>query len=1522
MAEEIVVKKRLWLRITLWVLLTPPALFLLLMALLYVPSVQDFIRQKATTLAGEASGMDISVQRIDLRFPLNLLVRGVQVSQPVDEQHSDTLLTLGSLSVRVQAWPLLRGQVEVDGILLRNATVHSSNLLEGMRLDGTLGRFFLRSHGIDLGDECVILNNVELEDTRLSLSLSDTTATVPDTTSTAVRWKLLLHTLRLKDVSVDLNMPLDTLSLSARLREARIEEARADLGRQAYACELFRLSGTSLTYDSGPTDTLSSIAAGFDPQHIALRDLNIGIDSMRYAGREMSAVIREFSLNEHSGLNITSLSGRLVADSTQIRIPSLRLSTPHSEIDLSAQTYWELIDIPTTGRLTARLDARIGKQDVLLLAGGLPDSFKEAYPAHPLVVHAGTVGNLRQMQISRFTIDLPGAFSMSAGGELWNLTDSLARSINVDLDMQTRDLNFLTALGGVTPDGSLVIPDSMRLDARLSMKGNDCTAFLDLRERKGRLNLNADYDLAEERYRIDLQADSLQLHHFLPKDSLYEFSATLLARGQGLDFSSPHTSAHVDMSLRQLQYGSWNLSGIALQAALKRSWATVKLNSDNSLLRMHLDGGLHLNRPYMDGQLALELKDADLHSLGILPAPLGHPLELGLTAEARRDSIKMHIGAGDLDFDFKAQSTLKHLLEKSDEFMALLMQQWELRRLDHAALRRVLPSAGMQLTAGRNNPIGYYLASQGTTFNHLRLQFGLTPEWGINGRAALEGLRTDSLQLDTIFFAAHQDTTRMRLQGGVINGPRNPHFTFRSTVTGEIRNEDAELTLNFTDAKGRTGVLLGVNARPLTEGNGKGNGVLLRLTPEEPVIAYRKFHFAEGRNSLYLHKNMRVYANIDMQGGDGMGFRMQSDVSDTVSLQNVNVELSRFRLSELSEVLPYLPQLTGLFTVEGNYIQTADAFQVAAEADIDSLTYEGRPVGDLGAGVTWLPDSGESHFLSAYLACDDRQVATVEGRLGDAQGTDAFALDASFERLPLEVANAFVPDGMVTLKGHLNGEIALRGSTEKPDLQGSIQLDTASVFVRQLGARYYFDGRPVTIAGNTLSFDKFSLFTTSRNPFVIDGSVSFAHLDRPTANLTLRAVNYNLLDAPHTRESLVYGKVFVDMDASIRGPLDALTMRGNMSLLGNTNVTYVLTDSPLTVEDRLSGLVTFTSFADSVATDTLQVAAVPLGGMEIYMGVHIDNAVRLRADLSPAGDKYIELEGGGDLNLQYTAQGDMNLTGRYTLTGGVMKYSLPIIPLKAFNFNTGSYVDWRGDLMNPALDLTATERVRASVGGEDDATRMVNFDVSIGIKGQLESPDLIFDIAAPEDATVQNELQAMGAEERSKQAIAMLATGIYLNSGAKGGGLSMGAALNSVLQSQINALAGSVKGASISVGVEDRTSAETGATQTDYSFRYSQRFFNDRFQVVIGGKVSTGANATNSAESFIDNISLEYRLDNSGTRYIRVFHNKNYESVLDGEITETGLGLVLRRKMERLGELFIFRRKRPVPPGEEKASSQ
>lgn len=717
--------RRKWLKGALWVLLTPIILFVILMILLYVPPVQNFIRKQATAIASDATGMNISVERIDLRFPLNLLVRGVQVVQPgsdtTDIQHPDTLLNLGSLNVRVQAWPLLKGRVEVDDITLQRVAVNSSGLLEGMRIKGTLGRFFLASHGIDLNKEDAVLNRVELSDTHVQVMLADTTETPEDTTETALNWRVALHNLKLKNVSVDLQMPLDSMSLAATIGDASIEDAKADLKRQFYGWRKFALTGTSVNYDTGTAVP----AEGFDASHIALRDIRIGIDSVMTCGRDMNAVIREFSMYDRSGLTVTSLTGRLFADSAVIRVPYLQLKTPHSEMNLTAQTYWKLVDIPTTGQLSARFNANIGKQDVLLFAGGLPETFKEAYPFRPLVIHAGTEGNLKQMQISRFTAELPGAFSLSGGGELWNLTDSLKRSGGLDFEMQTQDLNFLTGLTGVTPDGSIVVPDSMNLVARLGLDGPQCNALLKVQEGKGSLNLDAAYNLSTEVYHADLAIDALQLHHFLPKDSVYALTAHVTAKGRGVDMASRQTTALVEAKLDELQYARWNLSGVNLNAGVKSAVASVQLTSDNELLKMQSEADLRLDRKYMDGRLNMKVEELDLYNLGIAPEPLEHPVAFNLGAEARRDSIKLRMDAGDMDLQFRARSTLEELLGQSDKFVAILTKQIEERRLDHAALRQVLPSAGMQLTAGQANPVSDFLKTKNIRFNDFAFASGV-----------------------------------------------------------------------------------------------------------------------------------------------------------------------------------------------------------------------------------------------------------------------------------------------------------------------------------------------------------------------------------------------------------------------------------------------------------------------------------------------------------------------------------------------------------------------------------------------------------------------------------------------------------------------------------------------------------------------------------------------------------------------------------------------------------------------------
>jgi hypothetical protein len=82
--------------------------------------------------------------------------------------------------------------------------------------------------------------------------------------------------------------------------------------------------------------------------------------------------------------------------------------------------------------------------------------------------------------------------------------------------------------------------------------------------------------------------------------------------------------------------------------------------------------------------------------------------------------------------------------------------------------------------------------------------------------------------------------------------------------------------------------------------------------------------------------------------------------------------------------------------------------------------------------------------------------------------------------------------------------------------------------------------------------------------------------------------------------------------------------------------------------------------------------------------------------------------------------------------------------------------------------------------------------------------------------------------------------------------------------------------------------------------------------VVIGGEVNSGDRPDKSAgnETFINNVSLEWRLNDSGNRYLRIFYDKNYQSLLEGEITETGVGYVYKRKLNKLRDLFTFKRKK------------
>lgn len=567
------------LRWTLWTIASPFILFIILCILIYLPPIQNFLVDKAAVYASEATGMNISVGRISLSFPLNLVVTDVDAASP----HKDTLLSVRRLQVNVQLLPLLKKQVEVDGISLQGATVNSNDLIHGMRLNGTLGELFISSHGVALDPETAIVNKVLLKDTDLSLCLNDTAA-ADTAASDTTYWKIILQDIDLQNVSFALDMPLDSLSLAASLDNARLRDGLIDLHKSAYSLQTFRIKNGRVRYDSGrPSATASadSLSAGLDPSHIALTDIGVKLDSLYYEGRNMKAIISQFVLKERSGVEIVSTEGRLVSNDKVLRVPSLKLETRDSYLELNAAMDWDALDFKKEGLVSARLMADIGKPDVVRFMGSMDEKFIRKYPSEPLRIRTGIDGDLNKLKLTTLTAELPGALELFAKGELTSLTDSLLRGGDITLQAETKDLKFISTLAE-----GIEIPYGTRLEGKFTMAGpkmgtdlllmqpeahavaaadtipitvyNDSISVADDFKMERAARLFAKYDLSRDRYEADLAVNHFDLHQFMPADSLYTLSTRLKVEGEGFDFFSPRTYFNAKGGIDRFHYGSYH----------------------------------------------------------------------------------------------------------------------------------------------------------------------------------------------------------------------------------------------------------------------------------------------------------------------------------------------------------------------------------------------------------------------------------------------------------------------------------------------------------------------------------------------------------------------------------------------------------------------------------------------------------------------------------------------------------------------------------------------------------------------------------------------------------------------------------------------------------------------------------------------------------------------------------------------------------------------------------------------------
>ena len=498
---------------------------------------------------------------------------------------------------------------------------------------------------------------------------------------------------------------------------------------------------------------------------------------------------------------------------------------------------------------------------------------------------------------------------------------------------------------------------------------------------------------------------------------------------------------------------------------------------------------------------------------------------------------------------------------------------------------------------------------------------------------------------------------------------------------------------------------------------------------------------------------------------------------------------------------------------------------------------------------------------------------------------------------------------------------------QKPVINGYVMGDSAVVQLPRYGSSMALASSKIPIDSNVVRLDNYKIMGLNNRPVTANGVLSMRDMQNMIIDLRLDGSNVQFIGSEQKSSSEVFGKAFANLACSVRGRGNYMDAQASLTLLPGSNITYVLQDEVSSLATQVDeNMVRFVSGRDSLSWMNLKTQAAA-SAMNVRADIDVQQGAKINAYLSADGKDRVQIDGSGKLKYTLDFAGKSNMVGSYTIESGSVRYSPPLISQKIFNFVEGSRITWTGDLMNPQLDITATESLKTSVNSGGEGSRLVDFVITATVGNSLSNMSLDFDMSANNDMTVQNELQGMTPPQRSQAAINLLLYNSYSGLNSTGSmNISTTGALYSFLQSQLNSWAASnLKGIDLTFGINQYDQSRNGKSQTEtsYSYRLSKTLFNDRFKIVVGGEYSTDATSEqNFSQNLINDISFEYNLNASGTKYLRLFRHTGFESILEGEVTEMGAGFVIKRKLSTLRHLFRYRSPERIAEDSAKAARE
>ena len=1315
------------------------------------------------------------------------------------------------------------------------------------------------------------------------------------------------------------------------------------------------------------------VGDNFDLNYIQASEIEIRIDSFLNRATIVKAPIRRIHARERCGIPL-ELKGLFEMDSTALNAKGMTLTTPSSNISLTAMMGLP----PAEGESEAAASVSVENLPFLvdLTAEVSNDDMRRLVPAAfapivaglprgvPLYLRADASGSMADIKAETISLTLPRHLSLEASGHLRDVTD-IAKAVG-ELEIK-----------GAMPNGSFLKPTLM--DAKLARQVNlppmtlrggveldrgDIAGDITATAADGSVALAGEWHNRVKGYAVSLDARKFPIQAIMPGLGVSDVTATLDLEGEGLDPFSPATDLQAKVDLLHAGYHGVGYDNITADVALAGGNASLTATSANrgaaftlkadgnltgDTLRWRFDGDvkdinlqtLHLSDSIAQGSLALTGEaavtlpktrvtrmgrrkvtvttpmsvDADLNVSHLYwRMPGGTVNASGILAKVATDSARTMLDVDNGDLCLKAYTpvSLDSLMARMTATTAALDRSMASRRLQVDSIQRELPPFDLSLTAGEHNILANYLLDSNISFDSLSVT--AANDSLLTASARLGGFKTGETRLDSI-------SLNMRQMGGILlynlsvnNRPGTFDQFAHIDAKGFVGKDKFSLLFNQKNIKEETGFSFGSVVTMPAE-----NTFALRFVPYHPIIGYKDWEINRDNFISYNLKTRHIDANIDLRG-EASSLKLFTERNEADSAQEaIRLQITDLKLQDWLAINPFAPPIKGDLSADMSITLGDKSLDGHGMVSLADLYYGREKVGDFDLDLTLATNTAGTIRATTSLMVDGVKTITASGNLNDSTAINPFMLDFKMIHFPLSVVNPFLPKGTAKLRGMLNGEMDITGEMSAPTFNGWLQFDSTGIDATMLGSSFEFSEIKIPVKDNLVTFDNFAIKAVNDNPLTINGTADISSLSDVKLDLRLGASNTQLVGSKRKKGQDVYGKAYIDLDASVKGAMSSfLDVRAKLKILPGTNVTYVIPDVQSAIASRSNAeMVKFVNFADTAAVAAADSLTRQGLALNIDATLEISQGSTIAVDLSADGKNRAQVQASGRVNYTSDYLGDERVTGRVDLNEGFVRYGMPpVLSEKLFNIEEGSYVVFNGQMLNPVLNLHAYDEIKANVN-TDGNSRMATFNVGLNVTGTLENMNVAFDLSTTDDLTVQNELQSMSPDQRANQAMNLLLYGSYTGPGTKAS--TMGNPLYSFLEGQLNNLASSaIKGVDISFGIDqlDRTRDGVNASAMSYSYRVSKSLFDDRFKIVVGGNYTTDADADeNFAQNLIADISFEYRLNKQGTMYVKLFRHTGYESILEGEITQTGVGFVYKKKIRSIKDLFNWltpRRKEDV----------